>query len=67
MDKKNKQYSNKFKILTLCVIVIVSLSIILILNKKKTTFYKHEKSVPFILIKSGFACITSDNPKYSYY
>lgn len=36
MDKKNKQYSNKFKILTLCVIVIVSLSIILILNKKKS-------------------------------
>ena len=32
MDKKNKQYSNKFKVVALCVIVIVSLCVIFISN-----------------------------------
>ena len=35
MDKKNKQYSNKFKVVALCVIVIVSLCVIFISNKNK--------------------------------
>ena len=36
MDKKNKQYSNKFKVVALCVIVIVSLCVIFISNKNKS-------------------------------
>ena len=36
MDKKNKQYSNKFKVVVLCVIVIVSLCVIFISNKNKS-------------------------------
>ena len=34
MNKKNKQYSNKFKVLALC--IIVSLGIVLISNKNKS-------------------------------
>ena len=36
MDKKNKQYSNKFKVVALCVIVIVSLCVIFFSNKNKS-------------------------------
>ena len=36
MDKKNKQYSNKFKVVALCVLVIVSLCVIFISNKNKS-------------------------------
>ncbi len=36
MDKKNKQYSNKFKVVALCVIVIVSLCVIFISNKNNS-------------------------------
>lgn len=36
MDKNNKQYSKKFKVLAICIVAIVSLSIILVLNKRKS-------------------------------
>ncbi len=36
MDKNNKQHSKKFKVLAICIVVIVSFSIILVLNKRKS-------------------------------
>lgn len=36
MDKNNKQHSKKFKVLAICIIAIVSFSIILVLNKRKS-------------------------------
>lgn len=36
MDKKNEQHSKKFKVLAICTVLIVSVGIILVLNKKKS-------------------------------
>ena len=36
MDKKNKQHSKKFKVLVICIVLIVLAGIILLFNKKKS-------------------------------
>ena len=36
MDKKNKQHSKKFKVLAICIVLIVLAGIILVFNKKKS-------------------------------